>query len=72
VIDQGPGIPAHEIDKLFKPFQKTSVKATGGEKSTGLGLSIVRNIVQGHGGEVSVQSEIGVGSTFCFSLPIEF
>jgi signal transduction histidine kinase len=72
VTDQGQGIPAHEIDNLFKPFQKTSVKATGGEKSTGLGLSIVRNIVQGHGGKVSVDSEIGVGSTFSFSLPIEF
>jgi signal transduction histidine kinase len=70
VTDQGLGIPSAEIEKLFKPFQKTSVRATGGEKSTGLGLSIVRNIVHGHGGKVLVESEIGVGSTFSFTIPV--
>jgi signal transduction histidine kinase len=70
VVDQGPGIPANETDRLFKPFQRTSVKATAGEKSTGLGLSIVRNIILGHHGKIWVESKVGVGSAFYFSLPL--
>jgi signal transduction histidine kinase len=68
VKDQGPGIPESEISKLFHPFQTTSVKSTGGEKSTGLGLSIVRKIIVGHKGKVWVESTIGKGSTFYFTL----
>lgn len=71
VIDQGQGIPSVETDKLFKPFQRTSVKSTSGEKSTGLGLSIVRNIILGHQGRIWVESSVGVGTTFYFSLPIK-
>jgi two-component system, OmpR family, sensor kinase len=71
VKDQGQGIPAKEIDKLFKPFQRTSVRTTGGEDSTGLGLAIVRKIVVGHKGKVWVESEVGVGSTFCVAIPTE-
>jgi signal transduction histidine kinase len=56
---------------LFKPFQRTSVKSTSGEKSTGLGLSIVRNIILGHQGKIWVESSVGVGTTFYFSLPIK-
>lgn len=70
VSDQGQGIPADELDRLFAPFQKLSVKGTAGEQSTGLGLAIVKRIVEGHRGKVSVQSEVGVGSTFSFSLPM--
>jgi len=70
VTDSGAGIPEKEQDKLFKPFAKTSVRPTDGEKSTGLGLSIVRNIIQGHGGKVWVVSELGKGSTFSFSIPV--
>ncbi len=69
VKDQGQGIPANEIDKLFKPFQRTSVRSTGGEDSTGLGLAIVRKIVMGHQGRVWVESEVGKGSTFYVALP---
>jgi signal transduction histidine kinase len=64
IADQGQGIPAEDLDKLFRPFSRTRVRSTGGESSTGLGLSIVRRIVEGHGGRVSVSSEIGKGSTF--------
>lgn len=71
VRDHGPGIPPEELDKLFQPFQKTSVRATGGEQSTGLGLAIVRKIVQGHQGEIWVESERGKGSVFYVSLPME-
>ncbi len=70
VRDQGQGIPADELDKLFKPFGKTSVRGTAGEKSTGLGLAICRRIVEGHGGRIWAESELGKGSVFSFSLPI--
>lgn len=70
VKDQGQGIPADEINKLFEPFKRTSVQSTAGEKSTGLGLAIVRKIVLGHQGNIWVESEVGVGTTFYVSLPI--
>ncbi len=70
VSDQGQGIPAADLSKLFKPFSKTSVQSTAGEPSTGLGLAIVRNIVEGHGGRIWVKSEVGRGSTFSFTLPL--
>lgn len=70
VRDQGQGIPEAELEKLFKPFSKTSVKSTAGEKSTGLGLVITKKIVEGHGGQVFVESRVGEGSSFGFSLPL--
>ena len=70
VADQGLGIPAPELAKLFEPFSRTSVKSTSGEKSTGLGLLIARRIVESHKGKISVQSEVGKGSTFTVVLPI--
>jgi signal transduction histidine kinase len=69
VKDQGQGIPVEEMKKLFKDFSRTSVKPTAGEKSIGLGLAITRRIVEAHGGIIWVDSEIGKGSTFTFSLP---
>ena len=69
VADQGQGIPKEEQAQLFEPFHKTSVKGTAGEKSTGLGLSIVKKIVCGHGGRVGVESEPGEGTTFTIALP---
>jgi len=69
VKDEGQGIPKDELKDLFKPFSKTSVQTTAGEKSTGLGLAIVQNITEAHGGSIKVESEVGVGSTFFVSLP---
>jgi signal transduction histidine kinase len=69
VRDQGPGSPEGERSKLFQPFGKTSVRTTAGENSTGLGLAIVRKIVEAHGGRIWVESEVGVGSAFVFTLP---
>ena len=70
VKDEGQGIPTDELDRLFIPFESLSVKSTGGEESTGLGLAIVKRIVEGHRGKIWAQSEVGVGSTFSFSLPL--
>lgn len=70
VKDNGQGIPEKELDKLFKPFQTTSVQSTAGEKSTGLGLMICAKIVEAHGGNIGVKSEQGKGSSFYFSLPV--
>ena len=69
VADQGQGIAADELGKLFKPFSQTRTKSTASEKSTGLGLAIVRRIVEAHGGSIRVESEVGRGSTFYVSLP---
>ena len=70
IADQGQGIPEDDLPKLFKAFGRTSVLATAGEQSTGLGLAIARKIVEGHGGTMSVQSRVGKGSTFSFTLPM--
>ena len=70
VGDQGLGIPSAEMGELFKEFGKTSTRPTEGEESTGLGLAIAKQIVDLHGGEISVQSEVGKGSVFSFWIPI--
>ena len=70
VSDMGQGISPDELDKLFKPFGRTSVRSTAGEKSTGLGLMIARQVVEAHNGKIGVESTVGQGSTFYFTLPI--
>lgn len=69
VTDQGEGIPADQHVRLFRKFSRTTVRPTAGEETSGLGLYIVRELVRLHGGEVSVSSEPGSGSTFAFTLP---
>jgi signal transduction histidine kinase len=69
VQDQGKGIPADEMEKIFKPFEKTSAKKTGGEKSTGLGMLISRKIIEAHKGQIWVESSPGRGAVFHFTLP---
>ena len=69
VADEGQGIPAADLPKLFKPFGTTSVRSTKGESSTGLGLAIVQKMVEDHGGRIWVESEVGKGTTFRFALP---
>lgn len=72
VQDQGPGIPPAERDRLFKDFSRLSAQPTGGESSTGLGLSITRRVIEAHHGTIGVDSVPGKGSTFWFQLPISF
>jgi len=71
VIDNGVGIAQGELEFVFQEFNKTSSKPTNGEKSVGLGLSIVKQIVECHKGSVGVESELGKGSKFFFTLPLE-
>lgn len=69
VIDQGQGIPAHELDDIFEPFERASTRPTGGERSIGLGLAIVKRLVEAQNGEIRVESTPGKGSRFEMFLP---
>lgn len=69
VSDQGPGIPQHQIPLLFQPYQRIQLDRLPRE-SVGLGLYITRGLVEAHGGSIRVESEVGVGSTFSFTLPV--
>jgi signal transduction histidine kinase len=64
IRDQGVGIPEDEIRSLFTKYAKISSRPTAGESSTGLGLSIVKRLVDELGGRISCQSTVGVGTTF--------
>jgi signal transduction histidine kinase len=68
VRDEGPGIPGDEMKTLFSKYGKTSIRPTAGESSTGLGLSIVKRIMQELNGDVSCQSAFGSGSVFTITL----
>ncbi len=70
VKDSGTGIKKENLDKLFKVDAKFTSEGTAGEKGTGLGLSIVQEIVIKHGGKIWVESEIGNGTEFHFTLPL--
>ncbi|WP_022851823.1 hybrid sensor histidine kinase/response regulator [Limisalsivibrio acetivorans] len=71
ISDQGVGISDEDMPKLFGAFQKLGSKPTGGEKSTGLGLSIVKKIVTAHGGDIKADSKEGEGTTMTFTLPVK-
>ena len=71
VRDQGAGLSPEDISRLFGRFQRLSAKPTAGESSTGLGLSIVKRIVDLHGGQITVESPgPGKGATFKLTLPV--
>ncbi|MDX1994036.1 MAG: PAS domain-containing sensor histidine kinase [bacterium] len=70
VRDTGYGIPADQQPRLFEPFYRVKMDETAGIDGTGLGLHLVKNIVERHAGEISVQSVYGQGSTFAVELPL--
>ncbi|MGF1532335.1 MAG: ATP-binding protein [Bernardetiaceae bacterium] len=71
VQDQGPGISPEDQQRMFKKFERLSAKPTAGESSTGLGLSIIKALVERLQGQIRVQSEVGKGTTFEIQLPIK-
>ncbi|HEY5608305.1 MAG TPA: HAMP domain-containing sensor histidine kinase, partial [Alphaproteobacteria bacterium] len=70
VKDTGPGIPADQQAKIFEEFQQADTSSTREKGGTGLGLAIAKRIVEMHGGRLWVDSAVGAGSTFSFTLPI--
>ena len=70
VKDTGPGIPQEAVPKIFDPFFRVSKEGRERSKGIGLGLSIVKTLVDLHGGEISVRSELGKGTEFYFTLPL--
>lgn len=69
VKDTGDGIPPEYLDRIFEKFVQIKGKGTD-SRSTGLGLSVAKEIVTAHGGDISVESELDAGSTFRFTLPL--
>jgi two-component system phosphate regulon sensor histidine kinase PhoR len=71
VQDDGPGIPAEALERVFERFYRVDKARSREEGGTGLGLAIVKHIVQSHGGKVWVESAAGQGAKFFFTLPAD-
>jgi signal transduction histidine kinase len=71
IKDNGPGIPPEEREKIFQKFYQIEESFTGQVEGAGLGLNFVKQVVEVHGGEVGVESQIGSGSSFYFVLPMK-
>ena len=70
VADRGAGIPPADVERVFERFYKVDRARATGRGGTGLGLAIARHIVESHGGRIWVESEVGKGSTFAFTMPL--
>jgi PAS domain S-box-containing protein len=71
IKDQGRGIPRDKLESIFERFQQVDASDSRNKGGTGLGLAICRSIVEHHGGEIWVESVVGEGSSFYFTLPVE-
>jgi signal transduction histidine kinase len=71
VRDTGQGIPEADLPRIFDRFYRTNAARTSATVGTGLGLNITREIIHRHGGELSVTSELGIGTTFRLTVPTE-
>lgn len=71
VIDNGPGLTATDLAQLFKRGVELSNKPTGGENSTGIGLSLCKELIESEGGQVGAHTNPEQGATFWFSLPYQ-
>ncbi|MEM9079596.1 MAG: ATP-binding protein [Verrucomicrobiota bacterium] len=69
ISDRGPGIPAHELELIFQPFERATNTENATIPGTGLGLAIARTLAQSINGEIIVHSEVGKGSSFHFRIP---
>ena len=69
VQDHGRGIPSNKIGAVFNRFEQVDASDSRAAGGTGLGLAITRRIVELHGGRIWVESTVGGGSTFCFTIP---
>jgi signal transduction histidine kinase len=69
VSDQGPGIPAEVIPRIFDRFVRADATRSSASCGSGLGLAICREIVEAHGGNISVRSPLGAGCSFSFTVP---
>jgi len=70
VSDRGPGVPADQAQHLFEPYYRAPATAGSGKDGVGLGLSIVKSIVEAHAGRVGVERRAGGGARFWFELPV--
>jgi len=70
VIDNGIGIKEEDQEQVFEPFYQLDNPLTKGKSGTGLGLTLVKQIIEKHGGQIWVESEYGKGSRFTFALPL--
>ena len=70
VSDHGIGIPREDLSRIFEPFYRSSDVRTAQIQGNGLGLSLVRNIVEAHHGTISVESQVGRGTSFTITLPV--
>jgi signal transduction histidine kinase len=71
VSDTGVGIPDSDLNLIFEKFRRSGDVLTNNTEGTGLGLTITRQIVEGHGGTIWAQSKLGAGSTLTFTFPLD-
>jgi signal transduction histidine kinase len=71
ISDTGPGISPEDLAKLFEKFVQLDGSVNNKSGGTGLGLAICKSIVECHGGRAWAESEVGKGTTMCFTLPVE-